>query len=164
MRGTLASDAVAHPHGEATFRGSQSARNLSRLLLRVRKEQSGGNGSKTQVSPRPSLRARDCLLDDLRENLEASADVCAQVYAQGAAPALRENAEVAACLGCLEDAEGEPVAGDRQVRHVVARQLQEDATVRSALIGLSGRVEKARTKADAGGNAVRVSNPPPNRL
>jgi len=91
-RGKPPTTAVAQPHGEVEIRPPQRTRNTSRLSLRVRKEQSGGNGSKTQVSPRPSPRSRDCLLDDPRENVETSVDVCAQVNAQGAAPAPRENA------------------------------------------------------------------------
>ena len=93
--------------------------------------------------------------DDLVERLEPGAHVGAQMHAQRATPAIDEHLEVAARLRRLHDAEGVPRARHGRSRGVVAGDLQEDAGVGAALVGLSRRVQEARTEADARGDLPR---------
>src|SRR5512143_462195 len=106
----------------------------------------------------------ECPLDRLVEDVEAPADVGAKMHAQRAAISLRQDPEVAARLGGLHHAKAEAVAGDRQILSIIAGQLQEDAAIRSAFVGLSGRMEEARTEADAGGHAAGIADGAPDRL
>src|SRR5262249_49186274 len=63
---------------------------------------------------------------------------------------LRKHLQIAARLRRLDDAKGVGLAGHRQVFGVIAGDLQKDAAVRAALIGLSRRMLEARAKTDAG--------------
>src|SRR3954470_9426040 len=78
--------------------------------------------------------------------------------AQEAPPALRENVEIAARLRRLDDAEAVAAAGHLEIPVIVAGDLEEDAGIRPALVGLAGGVEKARAEAEAGGDALGVAN------
>src|SRR5215470_14483300 len=80
------------------------------------------------------------VLDRTGEPVETGGKVARDVHAQGAPAALRQHVEIAARLRLLDNAEGVGLAGDRQVLAVVAGDLQEDAAVRAALIGLPRRV------------------------
>ena len=84
-------------------------------------------------------------------------DIRTEMDAQRAAVALDEHLEIAARLRRLDDAERVALAGHRQVRGVVAGDLQEDAGVGAALVGLAGRVQEARAEAEAGRDARRAS-------
>ena len=90
--------------------------------------------------------------------LQAGGHVRAEMDAQRAPAALGQHLEVAARLGRLDDAEGVLLARHRQVVRVVAGDLQEDAAVRPALVGLAGRVQEARPEAEAGGDALPVAH------
>ena len=78
--------------------------------------------------------------------------------AQGAALALQQHLEVASRLRRLDDAEGVLLPGHGHIDRVVAGDLQEDAGVRSALVGLPGRVQEARAELQAGRDALRVAD------
>ena len=56
------------------------------------------------------------------------------------------------------------MSGHRQIRGIVARDLQEDAGIRAALVGLPGGVKEARPEAEARGHALFVANRVANRL
>ena len=73
----------------------------------------------------------------------------ADVNAQGATFALRQHLEIAPRLRRLDNAEAVVAAGDRHVSHRVVGDLQEYAGVRSTLIGLTGRMQEARSKPEA---------------
>src|SRR5580704_17306237 len=68
------------------------------------------------------------------------------MHAEGASPAFSEYCEIAAGLGSFDDAEGVPLIGNGKIDGVVAGDLQEDAGIGSAFVGLAGGVQKARTK------------------
>ena len=72
----------------------------------------------------------------------------AEMDAERPAAALGEHREVAARLRRLDDAEGVRCPGTARSRGVVAGDLQEHARVRSALVGLAGRVQEARPEAE----------------
>src|SRR5215471_3392210 len=84
--------------------------------------------------------------------------------AERAAIAIREDLKVPARLCGLDGAEGVAPPGYRDVDRVIAGDLQEDAGVGTALVGLSGRVQEARSEFQAGRIARRVSNGLPDRL
>lgn len=80
------------------------------------------------------------------------------MHSQCPSTALLQDLEVAARLRGLDRAETVPGPGDRQVEGISAGDLQEDAGVRSAFVGLAGRVQEARTKAYAGCHTLRVAD------
>src|SRR5262245_38295745 len=127
---------------------------------------------RTMFAPiRPSPIIPSCIavslgegpLDRLAELREPAGDVGAEVDTKGAPAALGEHGEVAARLGGLDDAEREVPAGNREVGCVVSGDLQEDAAVRAALVGLAGRVEEARAEADGRGGLRAVADERPDR-
>ena len=48
--------------------------------------------------------------------------------------------------------------GTGEIGGIVAGDLQEDAAVRSALVGLAGRMQEARPEAEAGRHALAVAD------
>ena len=79
---------------------------------------------------------------------------------QGTPAALGQDLEIAARLRRLDHAEGVFLAGHRQILGVLAGDLQEDAAVRAALVGLPGRMQKARAEAEAGRRFGAVADHP----
>src|SRR6185295_18703424 len=96
--------------------------------------------------------------DDLVEPLEPRADVGAQMHAQRATAPIEEHLEVAPGLRRLDDAKGVARARHGEVADIVAGDLQEDAAVGAALVGLPGRVQKARTETQARGDLPMVAH------
>ena len=88
------------------------------------------------------------LLDGSAERIETCVEVTRDVCPQGATAALREYFEIAARLRLLDYAKGVGLARHRQILGIVASDLQEDAAVWSALVGLPRRVLKTRPEAD----------------
>src|ERR1700756_3757552 len=86
------------------------------------------------------------------------------MHAEGASPAFSEYREIAACLRCLDDAERIFLVGDRKINGVVAGDLQEDAGIGAALVGLPCGVQKARTKSEDGRYLLLVSHAVANGL
>ena len=78
------------------------------------------------------------------------------------APApLHQDLVVAPCLGELDLAEGQAFAGNRDVvGRRIGGDLEEQAAVRAALVGLAGRVEEAGPEAENGGAARRTGDAP----
>src|SRR5580765_1812512 len=68
------------------------------------------------------------------------------MHPKGASSALSKYCEIAAGLCSLDNTERVFLVGDRQIDGVVAGDLQEDAGIGSAFVGLAGGVQKARTK------------------
>src|SRR5258708_4228585 len=79
------------------------------------------------------------------------------MYAQGAPLALCQDVKIATRLGCLHRSEGIFLSWYRQINGIIAGDLQKDAGVGAAFVGLSGGVQEARTKTQAGGNAFAVA-------
>ena len=78
--------------------------------------------------------------------------------AQRAPAALSQHVEIAARLRRLDDTKRVFLPRDRQILGIVAGDLQKHAAIRPALIGLTGRMQKARTKADAGRRSSAVAD------
>src|SRR6185369_11935276 len=68
------------------------------------------------------------------------------MHAEGASAAFSEYCEIAAGLCSFDDTEGVLLVGNGKIDGVVAGDLQEDAGIGSAFVGLAGGVQKARTK------------------
>src|ERR1700680_3387729 len=77
---------------------------------------------------------------------------------ESAAVALHQDLKIAARLGRFHNAEGVLLAGHWNVGPVIAGDLQEHARVRAAFVGLPGRVQESRTKAEAGSDSFLVAH------
>src|SRR5260370_12337454 len=88
----------------------------------------------------------------------------AEMHAQHTPAALGQHLEVAARLRRLDDGEGEFLPGDRKVVGILAGDLQEHAGVWTALVGLPGRMEEGRSKAEAGGDPLAIADHAPDVL
>src|SRR5579859_1606817 len=75
-----------------------------------------------------------------------------------------ENLKIAPCLGRLYDPKCVFLFGHRNVDRVIASDLEKDAAVGSALVGLAGGMLKTRPKFRAGGDALFVANRMTDRL
>src|ERR1700688_4122076 len=100
----------------------------------------------------------ECLPDGVLESREAGRDVRTEMDAQEPSPALRQHLEVAARCRRLDDAESVFLPRDRQIVGLVAGDLQKNAGVRAALVGLSGRVQEARSESQAGGYPLVIAD------
>src|SRR5438094_7759702 len=86
------------------------------------------------------------------------------MYAQGTPATVGEYLKIAASLRCFHDPECKLLAGNRKVGTILARDLQEHARVRTALVSLAGGVQKARTKSETGRHVFLVANRDPHAL
>src|SRR5215470_1629923 len=77
---------------------------------------------------------------------------------QCAAATFGEDAEVAASLRCLRDPECVFLPGNGEIGSIIAGNLQKDAAIRAALVGLSRGVQEAWAEAKAGGDFLFVAN------
>src|SRR6185295_17098667 len=103
-------------------------------------------------------RLPESLLNGGSEFCKTRLDILAEVHAQGAAVALGKHLEVAPRLRGFDNAEGIFLPRHRNVYLIVASDLQEDATVRPALVCLSCGVQEARAEAETGRNALAVAD------
>src|SRR6267154_717688 len=78
--------------------------------------------------------------------------------AQSAAASLGEDVEITARLRGFYDAEGIFLAGHGKVGGVIVSDLEKDAGVRAAFVGLSCGMQESRTEAEAGGDFLFVTN------
>src|SRR5260370_28470649 len=72
--------------------------------------------------------------------------------AQSATATLREHGKVSAGLRGFHHAKGVLLPGHQDVHGVVASDLQENAGVGPAFVGLSGGMKETRAKAEDGGD------------
>src|SRR5665213_115910 len=79
-------------------------------------------------------------------------------------PALGQHIEIAARLRRFYHAETIFLPRHGQILRLVAGDLEEHTAIRAALIGLSGRMQEARSELEAGGDALAVANHHPQRL
>src|SRR5215203_5551656 len=84
--------------------------------------------------------------------------VCTEMQPQRAALARQEHLEVPTRLGGLDDTERVLLSRDRDINGIITRDLQEHAGIRSALVGLPGRMQEARTELQACRDALRAED------
>ena len=84
--------------------------------------------------------------------------------AKRAAAALDQNVEVAPRLRRLDHAETRAVSRNGKVGGVLRGDLEEDAAVGTAFIGLAGRVQKARSEFEAGRDTTPIADAEPQFL
>jgi hypothetical protein len=72
------------------------------------------------------------------ELFKTGRDIGSKMNAQRAPSPLSQYGEVASGLRCLDHAEGIFLTRHRQIFSIICRNLQENAGVRAALIGLAG--------------------------
>ena len=111
--------------------------------------------------PRPLVQR---ILDRAIEHLQSGFDVALEMDAQRAPAALGQHAEVAAGLSRLDDAEAGLLAGYRQVPGVVGGDLQKDAAVGAAFVGLSGGMQEAWAEFGTGRDVALVAHRQPHAL
>src|SRR4029077_3999718 len=112
----------------------------------------------------PVVNLPQGLFDRCQQRVQPRMEIGAEMHAQGAAAALGQYLEITASLCRLHGAERVLLSGHGQVVGVVTRQLQEHTGIGAALVGLSSGVQKARTKAEAGGDVLPVAHGVPDRL
>src|SRR3954454_13860629 len=91
-------------------------------------------------------------------------EITLQVYAQGAAAAPGQHLEIAARLRRLDHSETGLLPGNGKIVAVIGGELQEHAAVWTALVGLTGGMQKARPEFSAGGDMAFVTNREPDAL
>src|SRR5882672_157831 len=67
---------------------------------------------------------------------------------QRSPPAFRKHVKISTRLRRFYGAKSIFLSGHGKIGGIIARDLQKDATVRAALVSLSGRVQEARSKAE----------------
>ena len=89
-------------------------------------------------------------LDRIGEHRQAGLGIAGDVHAQRTAIPFGKHFEISARLRSLDDAERGFISRDREILRVMSGNLQEDAGIRPAFVGLSGRMQEARPEAQAG--------------
>src|SRR5258708_21258864 len=84
--------------------------------------------------------------------------------AQGAAAAFGKNGEISTGLRSFHHTEGVFLSGDRQILGIIASDLQENAAIGTALVGLPGGMQEARAKAQNRGHFFLVADRMPDAL
>src|SRR5713226_4645552 len=86
------------------------------------------------------------------------------MHTQRAAAAFCKNRKIAAGLCRLHNAKGVLLTWDGQILGVIASDLQKDAAIGTALVGLSGGVQEARAETENGSYFFLVAHRVANRL
>src|SRR2546428_6033131 len=134
--------------------GSQSSWNFSHALrLEAR--------SQPLVRRTPPTSQKSAVISPthrLLQHLKTPGKIFAQMDAQRAPVPLRQNFEVTTRLSGLDDSKREFLSGYREVCCLVTGDLQKDAGVRPALVGLTGGVEEARAEAETRRHAPGIAD------
>src|SRR3954468_14059738 len=92
------------------------------------------------------------------EHRQSRLEVALEMYPQRAAAAFGQHVEIAARLRRLDHAKTRLLAGHREILGIVGGDLQEDAAVRPAFVGLPGGMQEARPEFRAGRDMALVAN------
>ncbi len=90
--------------------------------------------------------------------LQTRTNVVSQVHPDCTALPFAENQKVAARLRCDHRSDTVFVAWNGQIFSCIAGQLQKNALVWAALVGLASRVQIPRTEPNAGCDVLGISN------
>src|SRR5579883_3408734 len=112
-------------------------------------------GMELNVSPcRLRQGLRNCFLQGLKSCLHIGSQMCSQRPPF----TLREHLKIPTRLGGFDYVEGKLVAGYRQIRCVIAGDLQKYSGIRAAFVGLTSGVQETRTEPQAGRHALFVAH------
>src|SRR5271156_2105648 len=81
-----------------------------------------------------------------------------QMHAEGTPSALGQHLKIAASLRGFYHAESVLLFGHRQFQRIVASHLQKYSGIRTAFVRLPRRMQKTRSKAQAGGHVLPVAD------
>src|ERR1700692_629942 len=84
--------------------------------------------------------------------------IAAEVHTQSAALAVGKNLKISPRLCRLHHPESVLLSGNLQVLRIVAGNVQENAAVGSAFVGLSRRMQKAWTKTETRCHALAIAH------
>ncbi len=98
------------------------------------------------------------------ERLQAGFEITLEMHPQRAPAALGQHVEIATRLRRLDHAEAGFLAGHGQIPGLIGCDLQEDAAIGAALIGLSGGMQETRTEFRAGRDMALVAHRKPHGL
>lgn len=118
--------------------------------------------AKTYNAKKLALSQR--LSDGGVESGETGGDVLPEMDAQGAAVAFGKHLKVAASFCRFHHAKGVLLPRHGKIGGVVTCDLEEDARIWSALVGLPGGMEEARAEAEASGYMGFIADEMANRL
>src|SRR5262245_13767491 len=90
------------------------------------------------------------------QRLQACLQISAQMNSQSATIPRAQHLKISASLCCFHHAKRVLLAGDFEVLRVVTGDLQKDSGVWSAFVSLSGGMQEARTKSQAGGRLFAI--------
>src|SRR5262245_32480065 len=100
----------------------------------------------------------------IRKRCEARFDIALDMRTQNATTAFTQHLEVAASLRGFHDAKARAMSWNGKILGVVAGDLKKNAAVGTTLVRLSGRMQEARAKANASGDANSIPHREPKRL
>jgi hypothetical protein len=97
-------------------------------------------------------------MDRVRQRRQSCGDIFTEMDAQRAPATLRQHSKIAARLRCFHDAKGVLLPRNEDVHRVVARDLQKNAGIGTAFVGLSRGVQETRAKAEDSGDFFVVTH------
>src|SRR5579871_142278 len=106
----------------------------------------------------PSPSVRDCRKNSLLETLQPRLYILWQMHSQRTPFAIGQYLKVSPSLSRLYGSECVLLSWHRQINSIVARDLQEHASVRTAFVGLSSGMQETRAKAQAGCNVLAITH------
>src|ERR1700756_5363553 len=98
------------------------------------------------------------------QHLQALFQIALQMHPQRAPAALGQDVEITAGLCRLDHAKACLLAGDSKILGIVGGDLQKHSGVGAALVGLTGRMQEARTEFGTGRGMARLAQLEPHRL
>src|ERR1700675_4615329 len=97
-------------------------------------------------------------MDRVRQRRQPRGDILTEMDAQRAPATLRQHSKIAASLRCFHYAKGVLLPRNEDVYRVVASDLQKNAGIGTAFVGLSRGVKETRAKAEDGGDFYVVAH------
>src|SRR5712692_169832 len=143
--------------------GARPSRPPHASIRRVEKPGCGRYGRAPRLSSL-SLCNRKSVLNYFQQRANPGGNVRAQMHAYRSPMTTRQRLKITERLSLLQYAEGKRLVRQRHVHGVVGSHLDEHAGCRTALVKLTGRVQKAWSVAGGGRNVDRIPQVRPNRL
>src|SRR5215472_423098 len=130
----------------------------SRLLPLLRSMTRSLDDPDSSLARSPDSQLRQNLSNNSVQCRQPGRDILPQMHSQRSSIPLAQHLEIAPCLCSFYYSKRELLAGHLQIGCVVAGDLQEHSRIGTAFVCLSGRMQEARTKAEAGGRLLAIAN------